>query len=58
MAAIRSDTQVELDLLGPVGSNVVDVHDPMVKIDRLWFVLEEESDVRDEERLFHEFLVQ
>ena len=58
MAAIRTNTQVELDLFGPAGGNVVNVHEPMVEIDRLGFVLEKESDVRDEERLFHELLVE
>ena len=57
MAAIRPDAQVEFDLFRRACEHVVDVHDPAVEIDHLRLVLEEESDVRGEERLFHELLV-
>ena len=58
MAPIRPNAQVEFDLLGFIREHIVDVHYPAVEIDRLRLVLEEESDVRDEERLFHKLLVQ
>jgi hypothetical protein len=58
MAAVRPDAQVELDLLFRVREHIMDVQDPTVEIDRLRLMLEEESDVRDEERLFHELLVE
>ena len=58
MAAIRPNTQVKLDMFRTASRNVLDVHEPVVKIDRLRFMLEEEPDVRNEERLFHELLVE
>lgn len=58
MAAIRPNAEVELDPLYGVRRNVVNVHDLVVEIDRLRFVLKEEPDIRDEERLFHELLVE
>ena len=36
----------------------MDVDYPAVEIDRLGFVLEEDPDVRDEERLFHKLLIE
>ena len=57
MAAVRPDAQIESDLLRRVREHIMDAHDPAVEIYRLRFVLEEEPDVRDEERLFHKLLV-
>lgn len=48
MAAVRPDTQIKIDLLHCVLGNVINVHYPMVEIDLLRFVLEKDSDVRDE----------
>ena len=36
----------------------MDIHDPTLEIDRLGIVLGKDPDVRDEERLFHELLVE
>jgi len=58
MAAVCPNAQIEFDLLRPPPHRIVDVHDPPVEIHRLRLVLREEPDVRDEERLFHELLVQ
>ena len=58
MTAIRPNAKIELDILRFSCRNVVNVHDLVLKIDPLRFVFEEESDVRDEERLFHELLVE
>lgn len=58
MAAVRPNAQVELDLLRRSREQIADGHDPAAEIDRLGLVLEEEPDVRDEERLFHELLVE
>lgn len=58
VAAVRADAQVELDLPRCVGGHVADGHQPAVEVDRLGLVLEEEPDVRDEERFLHELLVE
>lgn len=58
MAAICPNTQIEFDLLRRVPHHIVHAHDPPVEIHRLCLVLREEPDVRDEERLFHELLIQ
>jgi len=58
VASIRPNAQVEFDLLGFIRDHIVDVHHPTVEIDRLRFVLEQDSDVRNEERLFHKLLIQ
>lgn len=58
MTAICTNAQVKFDLLRPICHHVVDVHDPTMEIDRLRLVLGKEPDVRDEERLFHELLVE
>ena len=58
MAAVRPDAQVEFDLLRCVCEHIADVHGPTVEIDRLGLVVEEEPDVRNEERLFHKLLIE
>ena len=58
MTAICSYAQIEFDRLRRVCEDITNAHDPTVEIDRLGFVLEEEPDVRDEERLFHKLLVE
>ena len=58
MAAVRPDAQVEFDLLRRVCEHIADVHGPTVEIDRLGLVVEEEPDVRNEERLFHKLLIE
>jgi len=58
MAAVRPDAQVKSDLLRRVRELITDAQDPTVEVDRLRLVLEEEPDVRDEERLFHKLLIE
>ena len=57
VAAIRADAEVERDVAGGVCEHVADGEEPAGEIDGLGLVLEEEADVRDEERLLHELLV-
>lgn len=58
MTAICPNAQVEFDLLHRVRYYIMDIHDPTLEIDRLGIVLGKDPDVRDEERLFHELLVE
>jgi hypothetical protein len=58
VAAVGADAEVECDLGGCVRERVMDGDEPAVEVDGLGRVLEEEADVRDEERLLDEHLIE